>query len=65
MAGGEPHAPPLEKQFESFRAQLDDSGALRERIRAVVMEIESAARLVHAGLLLVHQSRPTPGKEKL
>ncbi|KAM4078300.1 hypothetical protein ACB094_09G026800 [Castanea mollissima] len=65
MADGEAHAPPtsfpsLEKQFEDFRVQLEDSGSLRERIRAVVMEIESTTRLIHANLLLVHQSRPTP-----
>ncbi|KAL6141953.1 hypothetical protein ACLB2K_060238 [Fragaria x ananassa] len=61
MAGGEPHAPPpLEKQFQDFRAQLEESGTLRDRIRAVVMEIESTTRLIHSGLLLVHQSRSTP-----
>ena len=67
MAGGEAHvpssSPSLEKQFDSFRVQLDESGSLRERIRAVVMEIESTTRFMHAGLLLVHQSRPTPGKQ--
>ncbi|KAM6568928.1 hypothetical protein CsatB_016913 [Cannabis sativa] len=60
MEGGESHAPSLEKQFEGFRVQLEESGSLRERIRAVVMEIESTARLMQAGLLLVHQSRSTP-----
>ncbi|PON60342.1 Translin [Parasponia andersonii] len=65
MEGGEAHAsssPPslLEKQFEGFRVELDESGSLRERIRVVVMEIESTARLIHADLLHVHQSRPTP-----
>ncbi|XP_062117263.1 uncharacterized protein LOC133831114 [Humulus lupulus] len=60
MEGGESHAPLLEKQFEGFRVQLEESGSLRERIRAVVMDIESTTRLMHAGLLLVHQSRPTP-----
>lgn len=62
MEGSEPYAPPpLEKQFEDFRAQLEESGTLRERIRAVVMEIESTTRLIHSSLLLVHQSRSTPG----
>ncbi|CAN8316782.1 unnamed protein product [Cochlearia groenlandica] len=60
----------LEKQFESFRVQLEDSAALREQIRAVVMEIESSTRLIQANLLLVHQSRPIPeviekAKEKI
>ncbi|XP_010509405.1 PREDICTED: translin-like [Camelina sativa] len=76
MEGGDDQVPPppasqlLEKQFESFRVQLEESAALREQIRAVVMEIESATRLIQANLLLVHQSRPIPeviekSKEKL
>ncbi|XP_021655831.2 uncharacterized protein LOC110646637 isoform X2 [Hevea brasiliensis] len=56
--------PPLEKQFKDFRAQLEESGALREKIRAVVVEIESATRLMHVSLLLVHQSRPIPEEAK-
>lgn len=68
MAGGGDHsAPPsshsLEKQFEDFRLQLEESGGLRDRIRTVVSEIESTTRLMHASLLLVHQSRPTPGSK--
>ncbi|KAA0044004.1 translin [Cucumis melo var. makuwa] len=50
----------VEKQFEHFRAQLQDSGSLRDRIRSVAMEIESSTRLIQASLLLVHQSRLTP-----
>ncbi|KAK6126206.1 hypothetical protein DH2020_040049 [Rehmannia glutinosa] len=50
----------LEKQFEEFRHQLDDSGSLRERIRSVALEIESANRLMQSSLLLIHQSRPVP-----
>ncbi|KAA8516558.1 hypothetical protein F0562_016936 [Nyssa sinensis] len=50
----------LEKQFEDFRHHLEESGSLRDRIRAVAMEIESATRLMHSSLLLVHQSRPVP-----
>ncbi|KAI3877710.1 hypothetical protein MKW98_020191 [Papaver atlanticum] len=38
----------VEKQFEG------------ERIKAIAGEIESAARFMHSGLLLVHQSRPVP-----
>ncbi|KAL0375067.1 UNVERIFIED_CONTAM: hypothetical protein Sradi_3422400 [Sesamum radiatum] len=68
MAGGESgtHVPSLatfrslEKQFEEFRHQLEDSGSLRERIRSVALEIESATRLMHSSLLLIHQSRPVP-----
>ncbi|KAL2533629.1 Translin family protein [Abeliophyllum distichum] len=55
-----PHSPTvekLEKQFEELRSQLEDSGKLRERIRAVAMEIESATRLMHSSLLLIHHSR--------
>lgn len=70
MAGADDQVPPpsshsLEKQFESFRVQLEESAALREQIRAVVMEIESATRLIQASLLLVHQSRPIPGNDLL
>ncbi|KAE8692492.1 Non-intrinsic ABC protein 12 isoform 1 [Hibiscus syriacus] len=64
MAGGDSESPltspSLEQQFEKFRVQLEDSGSLLERIRAVVMEIESATRLMQASLLLVHQSKPIP-----
>lgn len=51
----------MEAQFESFRTQLEESGNIRERIQAVAMEIESATRIMHANLLLVHQSRPLAG----
>lgn len=54
-------SPSLEKQFKEFRVQLEESGTLREKIRAVVVDIESATRLMHVSLLLVHQSRPIPG----
>ncbi|XP_010253937.1 PREDICTED: translin isoform X2 [Nelumbo nucifera] len=50
----------VEKQFEEFRLQLEASGSLRERIRAVSMEIESVTRLMHSSILFVHQSRPVP-----
>ncbi|XP_047338456.1 translin [Impatiens glandulifera] len=50
----------LEKQFDHLRHQLDESGSLRERIRAVVMEIESTTRTMHSCILLVYQSRPIP-----
>lgn len=64
MTGGEADAPmSVEKQFEGFRIQLDEAGSLRERIRAVVNEIESTTRLMHASLLLVHQSRPLSGNK--
>ncbi|KAG9441666.1 hypothetical protein H6P81_017520 [Aristolochia fimbriata] len=49
---------PLEKQFEGFRLQLEESGSIRERIRSVVMEMESAVRLMQYSILLVHQSLP-------
>ncbi|XP_008800045.2 translin [Phoenix dactylifera] len=50
----------MEKQFEDFRVQLEESGSVRERIRRVVMEMEGAIRLMHSSLLLVHQSLPAP-----
>lgn len=52
--------PSLEKQFGEFRTHLEQSGTLRDRIRAVVSEIESTTRLMYASILLVHHSRPTP-----
>ncbi|KAJ0089187.1 hypothetical protein Patl1_32134 [Pistacia atlantica] len=61
MTDGGSNAPSsLQKQFEDFRVQLEESGSVRERIRGIVLEIESTTRLMHAGLLLVHQSRPLP-----
>ncbi|XP_023540864.1 translin [Cucurbita pepo subsp. pepo] len=64
MAGADADAPAasssVEKQFVDFRAQLEDSGSLRDRIRSVAMEIESSTRLMQASLLLVHQSRLAP-----
>ncbi|XP_015697204.2 translin [Oryza brachyantha] len=51
-------SPVMDAQFESFRAQLDESSTLRDRIRAVVSEVESASRLASAALLLVHQPVP-------
>ncbi|XP_009784479.1 uncharacterized protein [Nicotiana sylvestris] len=53
-----PSSEKLEKQFEDFRHHLEESGNLRERIRAVATEIESVTRVIYASLLLVHQSRP-------
>jgi hypothetical protein len=53
--------PVMDVQFESFRAQLDESSALRDRIRAVVAEVESASRVATAALLLVHQPVPLAG----
>lgn len=61
MADGGSLAPldgALETQFETFRTQLDESSNLRERLKNVAMEIDSANRIMHANLLLVHQSRP-------
>ncbi|PHT36596.1 hypothetical protein CQW23_24296 [Capsicum baccatum] len=53
-----PSSEKLEKQFEDFRVRLEESGNLKERIRAVATEIDSVTRLIYASLLLVHQSRP-------
>jgi hypothetical protein len=65
MSGGaDSPSPSLDKQFEELRSKLEESGRLREKIRAVVLEIESTTRLLHSGLLLVHQSRPVPGSKE-
>ncbi|KAF5176274.1 Translin family protein, partial [Thalictrum thalictroides] len=50
----------MEKQFDEFRIKLEESGNLREKIRAVSMEMESAIRIMQSGLLMVHESRPIP-----
>ncbi|KAK1314101.1 hypothetical protein QJS10_CPA06g00228 [Acorus calamus] len=50
----------MEKQFKGLLALLEESGVIRERIKSVVMEIESAARAMHSELLLVHRSLPVP-----
>ncbi|KAF0898795.1 hypothetical protein E2562_011872 [Oryza meyeriana var. granulata] len=54
----QPSPPVMDAQFESFRVQLDESSTLRDRIRAVVSEVESASRVASAALLLVHQPVP-------
>ncbi|KAJ9559434.1 hypothetical protein OSB04_014048 [Centaurea solstitialis] len=63
MAGGDssPTVAAVEKQFDEFRHRLEESGSLRDRIKAVATEIESNTRMMHSSLLLVHQSRPIPG----
>lgn len=61
MADGGALAPldgALETQFETFRTQLDESSSLREGMRNVAMQLDSASRIMHANILLVHQSRP-------
>lgn len=50
----------MDKEFESFRQHLDESGSLRDRIKGVSSEMESTNRVIHSLLLLVHQSRPVP-----
>ncbi|KAI5064078.1 hypothetical protein GOP47_0020748 [Adiantum capillus-veneris] len=50
----------VDRQFEEFRLQLEESGAVRERLRAIVSELDSATRLMQAQLLLIHHSRPSP-----
>ncbi|KAA0025141.1 translin [Cucumis melo var. makuwa] len=63
MAGTSANALPssslVEKQFEHFRAQLQDFGNLRDCILSVAMEIESSTRLMQTHLLLVHSSHLT------
>ncbi|XP_031503375.1 uncharacterized protein LOC116266346 isoform X3 [Nymphaea colorata] len=50
----------MERQFEDFRALLDDSGSVRERIRSVVSEVELVARVMQSNLLLVHHALVSP-----
>ncbi|KAJ0624596.1 putative Translin family [Helianthus annuus] len=60
MAAGDssPTSAAVEKQFDEFRHRLEESGSLRDRIRAVATQIESTTRMMHSSLLLIHQSRP-------
>ncbi|XP_020582514.1 translin [Phalaenopsis equestris] len=55
-----PFSSSMETQFEYFRDQLEESGNVRELIRSVASEIEAVLRVMHADLLLVHQSIPPP-----
>lgn len=52
---------PMEKQFEEFKLQLEESGGIREKIRGVVAEIEASNRMLSSCLLSVHQSLPLLG----
>ncbi|KAL8125988.1 uncharacterized protein LOC141720649 [Apium graveolens] len=61
LSAAQTHAPPppvMDKEFETFRQVLDESGCLRDRIKVVSSEMESTNRVFHSLLLLVHQSRP-------
>lgn len=60
MTSGSDAGDSMEKQFEDFRTQLEESGKIRDRIKAVAMEMESAIRLMQSSILLVHQSLPIP-----
>ncbi|KAK9058795.1 hypothetical protein SSX86_023638 [Deinandra increscens subsp. villosa] len=62
MAGGDssPTSAAVEKQFDEFRHRLEESGSLRDRIKAVATQIDSTTRIIHSSLLLIHQSRPVP-----
>lgn len=60
MTSGSDAGDSMEKQFEEFRTQLEESGKIRDRIKAVAMEMESAIRLMQSSILLVHQSLPIP-----
>lgn len=46
----------MEAQFEAFRVQLDDSGAVRERLRTVVADLDNVIRMMQASLLPVHHA---------
>eukprot|EP00250_Pteridium_aquilinum_P005439 c15530_g1_i1 orf=298-1173(-) len=50
----------VDHQFEEFRLQLEESGAVREKLRAIVADLDSVTRLMQAQLLLIHHSRPSP-----
>eukprot|EP00249_Psilotum_nudum_P010460 c22557_g1_i3 orf=818-1582(-) len=50
----------MEEQFQQFRFQLEESGAVREKLRSIIANLDNTTRLMHAQLLLVHHSPLTP-----
>lgn len=50
----------MDLQFEEFRSQLEESGAVREKLRCIVSDLETVTRVMQAQLLLIHHSRPSP-----
>jgi predicted translin family RNA/ssDNA-binding protein len=50
----------MEKQFEEFKQQLEDSGNVRERLRIIVADLDSVTRVMQADLLQVHYSSRSP-----
>lgn len=46
----------MEKQFEEFKQQMEDSGNVKERLRIIVADLESVTRVMQADLLQVHYS---------
>ncbi|KAH7366440.1 hypothetical protein KP509_18G078200 [Ceratopteris richardii] len=51
---------PIDRQFEEFSVHLEESGAVREKLRCIVSDLDNATRLMQAQLLLIHHSRPSP-----
>ncbi|CAM6107505.1 unnamed protein product [Calypogeia fissa] len=54
----------MEEQFEDFRGQLEESGAVRETLRVVVSDLDNAIRIMQAAILPVHHTSSS-GKEVL
>lgn len=46
----------MEDQFEDFRQELEESGAVREALRLVVSDLDNAIRIMQAAILPVHHS---------
>lgn len=62
LSAAQTHALPImDKEFQTFRQYLDESGSLRDRIKGVASEMDSTNRVINSLLLLVHQSRPITG----
>lgn len=53
-------SPPMDRQFEEFRSQLEEFGSVREKLRCIVADLDTVTRLMQAQLLLIHHSRPAP-----
>lgn len=55
----------LQTTFEGFHKELEESRSIRERIRSVATEMESATRLMQSNIVLLNESLPVSGIEIL
>ncbi|KAL8159868.1 hypothetical protein V2J09_001405 [Rumex salicifolius] len=46
----------MDNQFEQFRGQLSDTVSIKQRIRSVVVDMETTSKHLQSSLLFLHQS---------